>query len=377
MLSDQSFLQQLQQDIATIQATLTTAGSPANEAQTESLVIDPILKSLGYATTDYIKQGFSTTAKNFPDYTLLPNSSHKWILEVKKYGHSLTSSDEVQATNYGFQEATEWAVLTNGRTWYIYNIPLKSQQRRVLQIDNVFTDKNALQLLACLSQQGMLNDELIKAWNLKRVTQLVEAEIKTAGSSLRSQLCQIVKLQINLQINDTVMGDVLTDIMDSSRTHPSAVPVQVRDVQTPVVEVSEDLITIPFYTFGDILADPLLGTKQRPNAIVFGEGQPVSVKSWADAGKAVIEVLGSKYPLPKLPYMSGSKGKNYFLNTTATHSDGSKMRSYREAQVGPATVYIDTHRSVRDLSACIVIFLKAINAPLDAVKISIQPPKQV
>lgn len=374
LLSIQAFLHQLQQDVAAVQAIITAAGSPTNEAQTESLVIDPILKSLGYATTDYVKQGFSSAASNFPDYTLLPNNPHKWVLEVKKYGHALKPQDEVQATSYGFHEATDWAVLTNGRTWYIYNIPLKSPSRRVLQIDNLFTDRNALQLLACLSRQGMLQDELTEAWNLKRVTMFVEAEMRKSNSPLRTHLCQAVKQQINLDITDVVMGNVLATIMDDQPTLTLTASSQAPNKpQSPTASVmsSAGSTGTALYTFGDILANPLLGTKQHPKAVDFGDGSPVPVKSWADAAKVVIETIGSKHSLPSLPFTGGSTGKNYFLNVTATHSDGSKMRSHRAAQVGSAMVYIDTHRSVRDMSARLVILLNTINVPLDAARVSI------
>ena len=356
-LSYQTLQHQLQQDIANIQATITPAGSPTNEAQTESLVIDPILKALGYATTDYIKQAFSSTTSTFPDYTLIPNKPQKWVLEVKKFGHILRLQDEVQATTYGFHEATDWAVLTNGQTWYIYNIPLKSSSRRVLQIDNLFADKNALRLLACLSHQGMIQDELTKAWNFQRAAALVEAEMKTDKSSLRTYLCNFVQKQINLDIDDAVMGNVLMMVLGSQTV--SITP-------GPLPNTNSSL-----YTFGDILANPLVGTSQHPKAVDFGDGMPISVKSWADAAKVVVENLGVRYSLPPLPFTGGSKGKNYFLNVTVTHSDGSKMRSHREAQVGTIKVFIDTHRSVKAMSACLVIFLKTINAPLDAVKVSI------
>lgn len=373
-MSNKAILHQLQQDIATIQATITTAGAPTNEAQTESLVIDPILKSLGYATTDYVKQGFSSTANNFPDYTVLPNSPHKWVLEVKKYGHVLKLPDEVQATTYGFQQATDWAVLTNGHTWYIYNIPLKSPSRRVLEIRNLFTDKNALELLACLSRNGMLQDELTEAWNLKRVTTFVEAEMKTVSSPLRTYICHAIKQQINLDVTDAVVGSALATITGLQTVHPTIVAGQASNasqLSTPSVTPSGGLTTVALYTFGDILANPLLGTRQRPKTVDFSDGNPIPVKSWADAAKVVVETLGNKYSLPVLPFTGGSRGKNYFLNLTATHKDGSKMRSHREAQVGSTLVHIDTHRNVRDMSACLVIFLNTINAPLDAVKVSI------
>lgn len=372
---NQTSLHQLQQDITTIQATIAAAGSPTNEAQTESLVIDPILKALGYSTVDYVKREFSSAANNFPDYTVLPNSTHKWILEVKKYGHILKPADENQATNYGFQQATEWAVLTNGHTWYIYNILLKSPLRRVLQIDNLFIDKSGLRLLACLSHKGMQQGELTNAWDLKRVTMFVEDEMRKPNSQLRTYLCQAVKQQEKLDVTDAVMGAALAAIIDNQGAPALTATTQASSPPLPPIisaTTPPNLTGTALYTFGDILANPLLGTKQRPKAMDFGDGNPIPVKSWADAAKAVVENIGSRYSLPTLPFTGGSSGKKYFLNVTPSHSDGSKMRSHRAAQVGSTTIYIDTNRSVRDMSVRLVKLLNTINIPLDAAKVSIQ-----
>ena len=374
-MSNQAFLNQLQQDVATVHATITTAGLPSNEAQTESLVIDPILKALGYAPTDYVKQGFSSATRNFPDYIILPNNSHKWILEVKKYSHALTQSDENQATNYGFHGATEWAVLTNGQKWYIYNIPLQNLSRRVLQIDNLFADKNALQLLSCLSRQGMLEEQLKEAWKIKRVTTFVAAEMIEPDSLLRVHLCQTAKQKLGLDVTDDAIGNVLAAIIDNQPALVLAAGSQVSStaaLPTMPTPVATNLDSTNFYTFGEILANPLLGTKQRPKTLEFGDGHRIAVNSWANAAQVVVAELGSKYSLPVLPFTGGSNGKSYFLNVTATHSDGSKMRSSREAQVNSVKVYIDTHRNVKNMSARLVIFLNAIHAPLDAVKIGIK-----
>ena len=278
--------------------------------------------------------------------------------------------DEAQATSYGFHEATEWAVLTNGQKWYIYNIPLRSSERRVLQIDNLFTEKNAPSLLACFSHQGMLQGELTEAWNLKRVTTFVESEMLTANSFLRASLCQSVKQHINLDVTDTIIGEVIKTIIDNQPAQALTTAIQSFNSPLPPTAPGSPTTTL-LYTFGDILADPLKGTTQRPKAVDFGDGNPISVKSWADAAKVVVEKLGSRYSMPTLPFTGGSNGRIYFLNSAATHKDGGKMRSYRAAQIGSSTIYIDTHRSVKDLSARLVIFLNTINAPLTAVRVSI------
>ena len=70
------------------------------------------------------------------DYALRPGSPNAVFIEVKRPGENLERHQQ-QLLEYCFQEGVKLAVLTNGRTWWLY-LPLQSgnwEQRRFLTID--------------------------------------------------------------------------------------------------------------------------------------------------------------------------------------------------------------------------------------------------
>ena len=92
----------LAEEIESIKATLEeakAAGQTVNEAQTELIIIDPLLKRLGYSLLEISKREHDSVAKEFPDYTLLPGKPHKWFLEAKKLDLILQDGEAKQAVN--------------------------------------------------------------------------------------------------------------------------------------------------------------------------------------------------------------------------------------------------------------------------------------
>ena len=70
------------------------------------------------------------------DFALRPGTANAVFIEVKRPGENLESHQQ-QLLEYCFQEGTELAALTNGRTWWLY-LPLQRgnwDQRRFLTID--------------------------------------------------------------------------------------------------------------------------------------------------------------------------------------------------------------------------------------------------
>ena len=70
------------------------------------------------------------------DYALSPETANAVFIEVKRPGENLERHQQ-QLLEYCFQEGVRLAVLTNGRTWWLY-LPLQAgswEQRRFLTID--------------------------------------------------------------------------------------------------------------------------------------------------------------------------------------------------------------------------------------------------
>ena len=115
----------------------TVSLSVLDESATKQGVVLRLLSLAGWDTFD-ISQVVPeyTVGTRRVDYALRPGSPNTVFIEVKRPGENLERHQQ-QLLEYCFQEGVKLAVLTNGRTWWLY-LPLQSgswEQRRFLTID--------------------------------------------------------------------------------------------------------------------------------------------------------------------------------------------------------------------------------------------------
>ncbi len=348
-------------------------GWSLNEADTERVVIFPLLTTLGYGPLDIRQRGHDSVANNFPDYTLLPGAPQKWFLEVKKLDLPLQDGEAAQAVNYANNQGAEWAVLTNGRKWYIYNahLPKPLTEKRVFQIDDLFANESALKTLAYLSRSSMLDGGLSAAWAFEQVQAIVKAQLETPHSAVRKQLRKIAADETKAPVSDALIERALRPLspvqtaVAGNGTGPTVTPPR------PLPKPPHDSPTA-LYTLAEIAADSSLGTGRRPSGLHFADGTSAAVTTWADVSVLVLSRVGNQFGLPPLPFTNRAKGKGYFINTQPTHSTGQRMKSHRTAQVAGETVYMDTNRSTQELINSLLMLFRAGGAPTDFVKVSIK-----
>lgn len=104
-----------------------------SEALTRYALIDPLLRELGWDTSDpaqvvpeySLKRGYEIGGKQSADYALFkddaPTVIPTVILEAKKMGTPLHKDSLGQALTYCFHTGTPYAVITDGRQWEIYD----------------------------------------------------------------------------------------------------------------------------------------------------------------------------------------------------------------------------------------------------------------
>lgn len=367
---------QLQDKIDEIRGHLTEtreSGWNLNEADTEHKVIDPLLSALGYGPFDIHKRGHDSVANNFPDYTLLPGKPQKWFLEVKKLDLPLQDGEAAQAVNYANNQGAAWAVLTNGRKWYIYNahLPKPLTEKRVFQIDDLFGDASALKTLAMLSRSSMLADGLTEAWAFEQVQAIVRVQLETPNSPVRKQLRKIATEETKAAVSDTLIERALRSLsptppaVTANGTGPSPIP-----PPKPIVDLPPPGQAL--YTFAELAENKALGTGKEPTALRFSDGTTTGPTSWADAIAAAVEYVLRQFTLPPIPFTGRIKSRLYFLNTQPKHSTGQEMRSHRTAQMGNTKIYIDVHCDTQSKAQRMVALLSAVGAPQDAVKVSIR-----
>ncbi len=91
-----------------------------NEEDTKLYVVERLLENLGWNLRDprEIKREYRV-GKDRADYALNPDSPTAVFIEIKKPAVHLENHQR-QLLNYCFQQVVNLAVLTNGRTWWLY-----------------------------------------------------------------------------------------------------------------------------------------------------------------------------------------------------------------------------------------------------------------
>ena len=118
-----------------------------DESATKQGVVLRLLSLAGWDTFD-ISQVVPeyTVGTRRVDYVLRPSSPNAVFIEVKRPGENLERHQQ-QLLEYCFQEGVKLAVLTNGRTWWLY-LPLQAgswEQRRFLTIDLEVQEPNVVE----------------------------------------------------------------------------------------------------------------------------------------------------------------------------------------------------------------------------------------
>ena len=115
----------------------TVSLSVLDESATKQGVVLNLLRLAGWDTFDVSQVVPEYRVGNRRvDYALGPGSPNAVFIEVKRPGENLERHQQ-QLLEYCFQEGVKMAVLTNGRTWWLY-LPLQAgswEQRRFLTID--------------------------------------------------------------------------------------------------------------------------------------------------------------------------------------------------------------------------------------------------
>lgn len=123
-----------------------------NETRTRMALIDPLLTALGWDVSDpaAVTPEYSVSGR-WADYALLRSDGQPAAtIEAKKLGESL-ASHRMQMLNYSNASGVEYAGLTDGDHWELYEVFQRGQleDRRILDvsIDNLPAHELALKLL--------------------------------------------------------------------------------------------------------------------------------------------------------------------------------------------------------------------------------------
>ena len=159
-----------------------------NETRTRMALIDPLLTALGWDVSDpsAVTPEYSVSGR-WADYALLrPDGQPAATIEAKKLGESL-GSHRMQMLNYSNASGVEYAGLTDGDHWELYEVfkPGRLEERRIVDVSivDMQTHQIALQLLP-LWRINMASGQPVVAWNLIATMPAIEAELNPPVAEL-------------------------------------------------------------------------------------------------------------------------------------------------------------------------------------------------
>ena len=124
-----------------------------NETRTRQVLIDPLLRELGWDVSDpdaveleyWVKQQRA-------DYALMSNGQPVAVIEAKRLGSNLEDDEMMQVLNYANREGIDYMIVTDGDRWEMYEVfkrgALEERLLMKLELSQQPAHKNALQALA-------------------------------------------------------------------------------------------------------------------------------------------------------------------------------------------------------------------------------------
>ena len=260
-----------------------------NETRTRMALIDPLLQALGWDVSDpAMVTPECKVSGSWADYALLnANGKPVAFLEAKRM-HEPLSSHRKQMLGYCVESGVEYAGLTDGNHWELYDVfkvaPLEKKRILDISIAGVPAHECALKLLLL--------------WRPNLVT----------GQPVPA--CE------------PIFGDA-----------PVPTPADVEPIALTPRPESPDWVALSMY-------DLPAGT-QCPAAIRFWDGSERKPKRWYEVLTLIIEKLHSEglLTVDDAPIQSGKK--TYIVNTEPVHPTGDKFGNHKKINGTP--LFVNVH----------------------------------
>ena len=274
-----------------------------NETRTRMALIDPLLTALGWDVSDpaLVTPEYNVGGR-WADYALLgPSGQPSATVEAKKLGEPL-GQHRMQMLNYSNASGVEYAGLTDGDHWELYEVFQRGQleDRRILDvsINSAPAHELALQLLLLWRPNLASGQPAAAREPLVGLTPIPPAE--------------------TLPVPDVPPELVL----------PRPISPEPSAIQSGWVSLAE--------------FNPPNGSK-APTAIKFPDGTEVVIGRWKQILKVIADWLYGKQLLTpqKIPIISGRRG--FAANDKPVMRDGQPMVTYED--VGRGEIFINVHVS--------------------------------
>ena len=192
-----------------------------SEADTKRVIIEPILSLLGWdiGGVHEVRNEYRAKSGDNPvDYGIFLDKKPAFLLEAKALGVNISDRKFItQTVSYASTCGTEWAVITNGKEWAIYNsfAPVDAEKKlfRKFSIDQA----GAVEDLALLHKSSMGDAKIKRAWDMEHtVKQVLGAMRELVGGRNRSMVSLVLKNTTGLSRRDVESALLQLDISAST-----------------------------------------------------------------------------------------------------------------------------------------------------------------
>jgi len=264
-----------------------------NETRTRMALIDPLLTAFGWDVSDpsAVTPEYSVSGR-WADYALLrPDGQPAATIEAKKLGESL-ASHRMQMLNYSNASGVEYAGLTDGDHWELYEV----------------------------FQRGQLED--------RRILDVSVAAMPAFEVALK----MLLLWRPNLSSGQPVPS---AEPLVSSVPEMSSIIEAPRPIPSKPVSIEPGWVSLPEY-------NPPGGSKS-PSAIRFPDGSVQEIKRWNDILVVVATWLNASGKLTTSDVPVQSSPKTYIVHTQPKHPTGNEFFLHRE--IPNASLVVNTHGS--------------------------------
>lgn len=302
-----------------------------NETRTRMALIDPLLTALGWDVSDpaLVTPEYNVSGR-WADYALLrPDGQPAATIEAKKLGESL-ASHRMQMLNYSNASGVEYAGLTDGDHWELYEVFQRGQleDRRILDVSIANMPAHELAL------------KLLLLWRPNLASgQPVAAAKPLVGPAPVSQSAM------------------------------PAAPEMSSIIEAPQPIPSEPLtIELGWVSLPDF--NPPGGSKP-PTAIRFPDSSVQEIKRWNDILTAVATWLNASGELTTSDVPVQSSPKTYIVHTRPKHPTGNEFFLHREIANG--SLIVNTHGSAIQMRKNSRMLLENCGIDPATVQLQVEP----
>jgi hypothetical protein len=344
-MPDDKCRQQILASIAQLKRTLEER-TPPNERTTCIWVIEPLLEAAGYSRFDWIAEGTDATG-NKPDYRVLHNSPHQWLMEAKAWNHALSDADANQLTSYANTNHIRWAVLTNGKEWRLYDASIFGTVQERLMAQAGLDNPEALANLLCA-----LHKETMQSGETERVARRLRME-----REMKAQLCDE---------NSPLVDAIAQQLRQCTKVDYTAQEVVHFFHKLTGCGNGPDPQVYPLDELARNARELAMGKK--PTRVQFPDGREERVSTWKALTIAVLQWFGDRLPPPPQPRIKGAR--RYLYHEKPEHERTPMLAPY-EMSVAGRRLNVEMHVSSAETLAALVHLCECVGESPSGFRIAI------